>query len=128
MKYKFILLFFGIVGFFVFFIFNTSNKKQVSESCSKINETSQIVVMKEDSFQPETLTIRKCTKVVFENQDNVAHWPASNLHPTHGIYPEFDPLQSIEAGKNWSFVFDKAGNWRYHDHLSPSLRGTVIVK
>lgn len=84
--------------------------------------------MKEDSFEPETLTIEKCTKVVFENQDNVSRWPASNLHPTHGIYPEFDPLQPVEAGKGWSFVFDKVGNWRYHDHLSPSMRGTILVE
>lgn len=128
MKYKFLLLLFVILGLFAFFIFNTSNNKQASESCPKINTTSQTVIMNNDSFEPETLTIQKCTKVIFENRDKVTRWPASNLHPTHGIYPEFDPLQPIEAGKDWSFVFDKVGNWRYHDHLAPSLRGTIIVE
>lgn len=84
--------------------------------------------MKEDSFQPESLAVQKCTQVIFRNQDKVSRWPASNLHPTHGIYPEFDPLQPVEVGKDWSFVFDKVGSWRYHDHLAPSMRGTVTVE
>ena len=83
--------------------------------------------MKEDSFEPETLTIQKCTKVILKNQDKVPRWPASNLHPTHGIYPEFDPLEPVDPNKEWSFVFDKVGSWKYHDHLSPSVRGTIIV-
>ena len=128
MKYKFILLLIVILGLSAFFIFNISNKTQISKSCPKINAVSQTVIMNKDSFEPETLTIQKCTKVVFENQDKVSRWPASNLHPTHGIYPEFDPLQPIEPGSVWSFVFDKVGSWRYHDHLAPSTRGTVIVE
>ena len=103
-------------------------KMQVSKSCSKINAVSRTVIMKEDVFEPQTLTIQKCTQVTFKNQDKNAHWPASNLHPTHGIYPEFDPKQPIEAGKDWSFVFDRFGKWRYHDHLSPSTRGVIEVK
>ena len=101
---------------------------QISKSCPKINQDGKTVIMKEGVFEPETLTIQKCTQVIFKNQDKNAHWPASNLHPTHGIYPEFDPKQPIEAGKEWSFVFDKVGKWKYHDHLSPSTRGVIEVK
>ena len=115
------------MGLLAALIFNTSNKKQFSKSCPKINAVSQTVIMKEDSFEPETLTIQKCTKVVFENQDTVPRWPASNLHPTHGIYPEFDPKEPVEAGKEWTFIFDKVGNWKYHDHLLPAIRGVIIV-
>ncbi len=128
MKYKFILLFFGIAGLFSLLGFNVLSNKQASKSCPKINPVSQTVIMKEGSFEPETLTIQKCTQVVFRNHEKNPHWPASNLHPTHGIYPEFDPLQPVEAGNEWSFVFDKAGSWRYHDHLAPSTRGTMIVE
>lgn len=85
------------------------------------------VLMVKDRFEPETLEIRKDTKVIFKNQDTVARWPASNLHPTHGIYPEFDPQEPVNPGSEWSFVFDKAGSWRYHDHLMPSIRGIIVV-
>lgn len=85
------------------------------------------ILMTSGKFQPESITIKAGTKVTFKNQDSVSRWPASNLHPTHGIFPEFDPKQPISPGGEWSFVFDKAGTWKFHDHLLPSLRGTITV-
>ena len=128
MKYKLTFFLIVILGIFAISIFSISNNKQAVKNCPKINPVSQTVIMKKDSFEPETLTIPKCTQVVFRNQDNVPRWPASNLHPTHGIYPEFDPQQPTESDHEWSFVFDKVGSWRYHEHLAPSTRGTVIVE
>lgn len=91
-------------------------------------EPTATVMMKENSFDPETLTIKKGSAVIFKNEDKVARWPASNLHPTHGIYPEFDPQRPTETGQSWSFTFNKTGSWKYHDHLIPSIRGTVVVR
>lgn len=89
--------------------------------------TSSTIIMKEDSFDPETITIKIGSTVIFKNEDQAARWPASNLHPTHGIYPEFDPRKPIETGDSWSFTFVKGGSWKYHDHLIPSIRGVIIV-
>ena len=83
--------------------------------------------MKKDSFEPSQVQVKKGTRVIFENEDSQPRWPASNLHPTHGIYPEFDPRQPVEEGTQWSFVFDQVGSWKFHDHLFPSLRGTITV-
>ena len=88
---------------------------------------SVTVLMKKDSFDPETITIKKGTTVEFKNVDTLDKWPASNIHPTHTIYPEFDPLQPINPGSSWSFTFNKVGKWSDHDHLDPSIRGTIIV-
>ncbi len=85
------------------------------------------VLMKEDRFEPENLTVKKGTTVTFKNEDKVARWPASNIHPTHTIYPEFDPLKPIEPGQQWSFKFDKVGTWKDHDHLIPSIRGIITI-
>lgn len=98
----------------------------MESGCSEVIG-AQVVEMKQNVFDPETLTIQRCTEVVFENKDSKAHWPASNIHPTHGIYPEFDPQKGIGPGNSWSFVFDKAGNWRFHDHLNPTVTGEIIV-
>jgi len=106
---------------------NALYNKETSKSCPKAGKAVKTIAMKNQSYNPETLTIQRCTKVVFKNQDNVSYWPASNLHPTHGIYPEFDPKQPVEAGQEWSFVFEKKGNWKYHDHLAPSIRGVINV-
>ena len=94
------------------------------------NQSSQkpvIIIMKADKFEPETVQIKKGTKVIFKNEDQVDRWPASNLHPTHGIYPEFDPQKPVPVGTSWEFTFDKVGTWKYHDHLIPSIRGVIVV-
>lgn len=79
-------------------------------------------------FKPSVTEIKKGDTVTFENQDSLDHWPASNIHPTHLIYPEFDPKKAVNPGKSWSFKFDKAGTWRYHDHLFPDRTGVVKVQ
>lgn len=105
------------------FVFKSNNKTNCSSS-----KASALVLMENDKANPDKLTIKRCTKVSFRNNSQRAVWPASDLHPTHGIYPEFDPKQGIDPGREWSFVFDKVGNWRYHDHLAPQIRGVIIVK
>lgn len=79
------------------------------------------------AFSPSSVSIKRCTKVVFQNTDTALHWPASDLHPTHLIYPEFDPQEPVLAGSSWSFVFDRVGKWRCHDHLNPKVRCVIEV-
>lgn len=88
---------------------------------------SVIIEMNENAFTPRDITIQKNTEVVFKNIGTEAHWPASNIHPTHGIYPEFDPERPIPPGESWSFVFTKVGSWKMHDHLVPRILGSVTV-
>ena len=90
-------------------------------------EKTSLIEMNETSFSPNAITISIDTKVIFKNIGNRPIWPASNIHPTHGIYPEFDPQRPIPPGESWSFVFTKAGIWRMHDHLAPSILGTITV-
>ena len=91
------------------------------------NGTTVTVQMNKGIFNPDSITVSKGTKVVFQNIDSTPHWPASNPHPTHDIYPEFDPQQNVDSGTSWSFVFGKVGTWRYHDHLNPTMRGTIVI-
>lgn len=86
------------------------------------------VVLTKDGFQPETLTINKGDTVVFSTTAGRQFWPASNLHPSHDIYPAFDPQIPIEPDKTWSFTFAKEGTWQFHDHLAPYFTGKITVK
>lgn len=81
----------------------------------------------EKGFSSTDITIKQGEKIIFENTGKKDHWPASNIHPTHSIYSEFDPKKGIKPGESWSFVFDKAGSWRFHDHLFPEFTGTITV-
>src|SRR3989344_4595282 len=86
------------------------------------------VLMTDQGFEPAEITVPRGTKVIFKNTGQDAHWPASDLHQTHGIYPEFDPGQAIEPGGEWSFVFKKKGTWKSHDHVVPQFRGVIRVE
>ncbi|MEK7640873.1 MAG: hypothetical protein AAB389_02655 [Patescibacteria group bacterium] len=85
------------------------------------------VVITGKGFEPTTIKVTAGAKVVWTNQDIRPHWPASALHPTHNLLPGFDALQGLSEGESYSFVFEKAGVWKYHDHLNPGLVGVVEV-
>lgn len=88
---------------------------------------AQTVSMTAGSFSPSTLTITKGTTVTFLNNDTKAWWPASGVHPTHQLCPGFDALGPVAPGEKYSFTFVQAKTCPMHDHLSPGVRGTIIV-
>ena len=93
-----------------------------------ISQGNVVVRMTKNGFEPEEIKIKKGQTIIWVNEDADFHWPASNLHPTHEIYTEFDSRKPLAPGKRWVFTFDKAGEWRCHDHLNPRLRCIVRVE
>lgn len=86
------------------------------------------ILLRDNGFYPAEISIRKGDTVTFVSETGKEFWPASDIHPTHGTYPEFDPQKPIVPGKSWSFIFEKTGKWKYHDHLNPLHRGVVVVE
>lgn len=81
-----------------------------------------------NGFEPSKLTIPVGTMVEFINQSDEEMWVASNIHPEHNILPTFDQFKSVGINKNYMYVFEKKGSWKYHDHLSPSFEGVINVE
>ena len=100
------------------------------------------ITMTEAGFQPEQVSISKGDTVIFMNASKEPHWPASNIHPTHSVYPGsgiekcgtndasqiFDACGGVAPGRTYSFTFTHPGEWRFHDHLNPTHTGSVTVK
>lgn len=116
--WKYIVIFIGIVIILV-----ATSALYVRNS----SHTSHRIQLTETGFSPQTITIAKGDTVIFTTARNKPFWPASDLHPTHEIYPAFDPKQPIAADASWSFQFNNAGAWKYHDHLDPYFRGIIEV-
>jgi len=113
-----------------------SGSTQATTPAAPQNQTEQtIITYTDEGFSPLSLTVASGTTVTFKNQSSNPMWPASALHPTHGVYPTtggcigstFDACRGIAPGESWSFKFDIAGTWKYHDHLNASKTGTIIV-
>lgn len=94
---------------------------------SYADKAQLIIFMTENGFEPQEVVVKRETRAIFVNKDKVSRWPASNIHPTHGIYPEFDPKKPVELGQSWAFIFQKEGIFKYHDHILPHLKGTITV-
>jgi plastocyanin len=88
---------------------------------------SSSITLTEDGFSPAELVVRAGQRIVFKNLSEHDFWPASDLHPTHALYAEFDAKGAMPPGGEWAFTFTREGVWRYHDHQAPGLRGVVRV-
>jgi len=99
-------------------------------------EIQNVITYTSGGFSPSVINVKKGEEVTFLNESGGAMWPASAIHPTHTLYPTqggcvgstFDACQGIQPGDSWSFKFDIAGSWKYHNHLNPSQTGTVVVE
>ena len=101
-----------------------------------INYTAQ-------GFSPKTVTITQGQTVTWVNQTSNPMWIASNPHPVHTGYDGTDRTTHCAAGytgpapldectqaapgASFSFTFDKAGTWGYHDHLNHTMTGSITV-
>ncbi|MCH7730572.1 cupredoxin domain-containing protein [Patescibacteria group bacterium] len=136
MKLKIILA--SIIGILVivgvFFVFNRKKESRTKQSSPVISAeeaeslANYVIKMTPGGFSPSTINIKKGETVAWINEDSQFSWPASDIHPTHLIYSEFDPKEPIASGEGWLFTFEKTGQWNFHDHLRPRWVGTVIVE
>jgi plastocyanin len=86
------------------------------------------ISMTDTGFSPARVTVTAGTTVTFVNDGQAQHWPASDVHPTHDILPEFDSKRGVATGGTYAHTFTKAGTWNFHDHLNPRFTGTVTVQ
>lgn len=81
----------------------------------------------DSGFSPNPVTVKVGALVTFVNESSGAMWVASAVHPTHQLLPGFDQLKSVAKGGTYEYAFTKVGTWKYHNHVSPSDTGSVIV-
>lgn len=112
------------------------DQKKVKEEETERSQTETVVVApktwtveyKENQFVPSEIKIKKGDTVSWINKSGSSMWPASAFHPTHQVYPGFDALKSFGNGESYSFKFDQVGSWKYHNHVSASITGVVVVE
>ena len=121
--------------------FPVPGNENVEEMIVDNTAENNIIEITSSGFSPKTLTINQGDSVTFVNKDSNLHWPATAMHPTHTVYPGsdikkcntpeqsiiFDACKGLSQGEEYIFTFNEKGGWGYHDHLSASLRGTIVV-
>lgn len=88
---------------------------------------ANLITIAKSGFSAKDTTIKAGESVTWVNSDTVDHTVNSAIHPTHTIYPPLN-LGIIKPGDQKSLTFPQAGTYKYHDHLNPSLTGSVTVQ
>jgi len=99
---------------------NATSTQPVGPKVSAISYTS-------DGFDQNNITTKAGDSVRFTNSSNNLMWVASDNHPTHTLYAEFDQKTAVPKGGVFTFKFDKVGTWTFHNHVKPSDKGTITV-
>ncbi len=90
---------------------------------------SLLVEFTDDGFDPPRLEVAVGQQVRFVNlSESSKLWPASNIHPTHEILPEFDAGRPMETDEVWAFTFHSRGFWRFHNHMAPGHSGLIVAR
>lgn len=105
----------------------STSESQSSASEAAIPMQEVKISITAGGFSPKAITLRIGQSVTFENMDSANHTVNSDPHPIHNLYP-FLNAEVIKSGESKTIIFEKAGKYTYHDHLNPSLTGSVTVE
>jgi plastocyanin len=79
------------------------------------------VVIKNFSFNPAQITIKRGTKVRWINRDSTTHTATANKKRS------FDSGR-LSPGQSYTHTFKRAGKQRYHCEIHPDMMGSIVVK
>jgi plastocyanin len=82
---------------------------------------TRTVVIKNFSFKPAHITIKRGTRVRWINRDSTAHTATANKKRS------FDSGR-LSPGQRYTHTFKRAGKQRYHCEIHPDMMGSVVVK
>lgn len=106
----------------------------ISESTAAATEEVTIqanqnaVTITSAGFSPQEITVKVGESVTWVNAGSEDHQVNSAPHPIHTAYTPLNTVGLLKPGDKQSLTFPTAGTYKYHDHLNPSLFGSVTVQ
>lgn len=101
----------------------TGNQTAPEQGGTNPSQTIQnTVTIRDFSFGPATLTVKKGTTVTWTNEDSTQH-DVTPDSPTG----EFKRSSLLSKGDTYSVTFNTPGTYRYHCTPHPDMKGTITV-
>jgi plastocyanin len=92
-------------------------------------------------FEPAELVVEQGDTVTWVSNSSTSMWVASDQHPTHTEYEgstlrehcqngdqTSQAFDQCSQGEEFSFTFEKTGEWSYHNHQPFASGGTITVR
>lgn len=89
-----------------------------------VTSITSVITYTDNGYNPLEITIVVGTSVTFKNESSRQMWTASDPHPIHNDYSEFDQKGT---GTEYSFTFNQPGIYDYHNHVFPTHSGQINV-
>ena len=116
------------LGLGYYFLFRPISISQTDKTkIEELKKQDLTIVYTNEGYFPNELKVKKGETVKFVNMSDRMVWTASDEHPAHTIYPEFDQKTVAGRGNEYTFKFDRVGTWGFHNHANASQIGKVIV-
>lgn len=98
-----------------------NNQAAGVETAAKINITNK-------AFAPATLKIKKDQSVTWTNSDVESHHVIADDTASPST-PGFDSQEPLKQNDTYTYTFNSAGTFNYHDQDNPiNFKGTIIVE
>ena len=98
----------------------SQSKDTVNNASPTIDSSASpnTIVIKDFSFNPTTLTVKKGTTITWINNDSVPHQIKSSSFNS----------SELTKGQSYSFTFSKVGTFDYFCAIHPSMTGKIAVE
>lgn len=96
-----------------------------------VSQSEVTITYNGSNFSLTSATVASGGKVTWVNSSSKQLQLGSNVHPVHTDNQEISGGKytlDIAAGQSSSVTVTKKGAWGYHDHLSPTVKGTLTVE
>lgn len=120
-----ITLFFCVI-LFALGLYLLFAKNENGESKSDVHAQPKIakVLIGVTGFEPSTLTVEKGTTVIFVNKTQNSYWLSSSDASSSGFGTE----GILSPNQSYSYVYNEAGTWNYHEQAYGKFKGRIIVE
>ena len=118
-----LILAMALIGGAIYFLLNQNGVQ------TDATETDGQVSITDRGIRPPTLQVKKGDSVVWTNEDKVPHRLVLSTQNPPAELEGFGGDEPINAGESYSFLFEVAGTFTYHDPEHPDvIQGTVVVE
>jgi len=97
---------------------SSDSPTSASSTATPASKVSATVLMQGMKFAPRRVTIHEGQTIEWVDKDLV----------DHSVVAKGVDSPDFAQGETWSHTFARAGVFRYHDRLNPSMKATVVVR
>jgi plastocyanin len=105
----------------------TSNNQSTDETSNSPAAEAVTITYSDNGFSPSTVIVKSGGKVTVKNTSSELVQFDSDPHPVHTDDTELN-IGTVQPGDSQTITVTTTGSHGYHNHLNPSMTGTIVVK